>query len=495
VNQIFGDMAVLTGSYFSTRVVALTDTKLLVLPEQEVERLVSENQNVRDQVLRRAVDCLRKIPVIHIKQGEFMRDQVELSTFKSSETVFSGIVDETTALIYVIIGSVEVIEEASNERKVLMANHLLCTEDIERSHCRPCITVRALEPTSVLIIQRSQLDFEVEEADHCRSLTKDDLEDMQMNMPGEVPIVRTTSGGDRRVTLSVPERERMPTKSVGSEWYIRTPKAAVREVEALASKLGWCESFKGDDEDERTKKGSIRIGLQGEVLDHILTDQEVQDHDTETRLAIQVAERERERDGIESRSNSKDSSSRQPEFMVNVGGDAVAELERQEEEDEDGHSSHAAIMVWLGILIDAFPESLIIGILINKSYVEKGNAAAGALPFVIGVFLSNLPESMGSAGSMKAHGMKMSTILLMWLAITVLTAFGAALGALLFPYNPNGDGSSGLIVAGVEGVAAGAMLTMIAQTMMPEAFEQGGDIVGLSCLAGFLSASCVRLLV
>merc|ERR1719401_576726 len=101
---------------------------------------------------------------------------------------------------------------------------------------------------------------------------------------------------------------------------------------------------------------------------------------------------------------------------------------------------------------------------------------------------------MSSSGSMKAHGMRMTTILLMWLTITVLTACGAALGAILFPPSSSKESSTQIIVSAVEGVAAGAMLTMIAQTMMPEAFEQGGDVVGLSTLAGFLTAVAVKLI-
>mmetsp|Transcript_76685 Transcript_76685/g.173453 ORF Transcript_76685/g.173453 Transcript_76685/m.173453 type:complete len:107 (-) Transcript_76685:97-417(-) len=101
---------------------------------------------------------------------------------------------------------------------------------------------------------------------------------------------------------------------------------------------------------------------------------------------------------------------------------------------------------------------------------------------------------MSSSGSMKQHGMRVSTILLMWLTTTVLTAAGASLGAVLFPPGSGGDFWQELAVVSVEGLAAGAMLTMIAQTMMPEAFEQGGDIVGLSCLAGFLCALSVKLI-
>jgi len=157
-------------------------------------------------------------------------------------------------------------------------------------------------------------------------------------------------------------------------------------------------------------------------------------------------------------------------------------------------AKHTAIMVWLGILIDAIPESLVIGILCNKSVAAGTSSASVALPFVISVFLSNLPEAMSSSGSMKSHGMRVSHIMLMWFMTTFITALGALIGAVVFPPDAIANQETEIIVSAVEGVAAGAMLTMIAQTMMPEAFEQGGDVVGLSCLAGFLCAMSVKLI-
>ena len=55
-------------------------------------------------------------------------------------------------------------------------------------------------------------------------------------------------------------------------------------------------------------------------------------------------------------------------------------------------------------------------------------------------------------------------------------------------------GSFELSVKAVEGVAAGAMLTMIAQTMLPEAFEKAGAVVGMATLVGFLAALMVKLI-
>ena len=80
---------------------------------------------------------------------------------------------------------------------------------------------------------------------------------------------------------------------------------------------------------------------------------------------------------------------------------------------------------------------------------------------------------------------------MMWGSLCLITGLGAALGVLLLPSDPHGPGL--IAVAAVEGLAAGAMLTMIAETMLPEAFEQGGAIVGISTLIGFLAALLVKL--
>jgi zinc transporter ZupT len=162
----------------------------------------------------------------------------------------------------------------------------------------------------------------------------------------------------------------------------------------------------------------------------------------------------------------------------------ASDIKLKDTEHGEAHGSQAAFMIWLGILIDGFPESLVIGILVRELSPQP------PLAFVAGVFLANLPESMSSSGSMKAAGLSILRINALWGSIVFVTTIGAALGAVLF----DGGSSNVNLVAAVEGVAAGAMLTMIAQTMMPEAFEQGGDVVGLACLAGFLAALLVKLL-
>ena len=88
--------------------------------------------------------------------------------------------------------------------------------------------------------------------------------------------------------------------------------------------------------------------------------------------------------------------------------------------------------------------------------------------------------------------MKLVKIYIMWGSIVLLTGIGAFIGATMFPVEPTG--SLLFFVIAIEGLAAGAMLTMIAETMLPEAFEQGGSVIGLSTLAGFLSALVIKIL-
>lgn len=115
-----------------------------------------------------------------------------------------------------------------------------------------------------------------------------------------------------------------------------------------------------------------------------------------------------------------------------------------------------------------------------------------SLAFIVGVFLANLPEAMSSAATMHKGGMSTLRIFWMWFALCVLTAAGAAIGIIILPANPTGTDL--YIMFAIEGLAGGAMLTMIAQTMLPEAFEQGGGpIVGLSTLGGFLAALMVKM--
>lgn len=140
-----------------------------------------------------------------------------------------------------------------------------------------------------------------------------------------------------------------------------------------------------------------------------------------------------------------------------------------------GEEHHGApFAIWLGILLDGIPESFVIGASTIHSTLS--------LSLLAGLFLSNYPEALSSSLGMKKQGKKFGRIVMMWLSLTLITGIGAYLGREFFQSAPE------WLFALIEGSAAGAMLTMISQTMLPEAYRKGGVITGLSTLAGFLAA-------
>lgn len=134
----------------------------------------------------------------------------------------------------------------------------------------------------------------------------------------------------------------------------------------------------------------------------------------------------------------------------------------------------APLGIWLGLFLDSIPEALVIGASVAK--------AGLGFSLLAGLFFSNYPEALSSSVGMREQGMKRSTIFLMWTVLMLSTGLFSALGSIYFAE------VSGSVFAFTEGIAAGAMLTMIAQTMIPEAYLKGGEIVGFSSLLGFLAA-------
>lgn len=136
--------------------------------------------------------------------------------------------------------------------------------------------------------------------------------------------------------------------------------------------------------------------------------------------------------------------------------------------------------IFIGTLLDNVPESIILGM---------GLALGGAinLAFLVAVFVSNLPEGVAGSLNLEASGTSRRKIFGMWLALVAVSAACAGLGYALAYLMPGADGRM------AQAFAAGAMLTMLADAMMPEAFEHGGKLVGLFTALGFLSAAVLSV--
>ena len=134
-------------------------------------------------------------------------------------------------------------------------------------------------------------------------------------------------------------------------------------------------------------------------------------------------------------------------------------------------SAPSAILI--GTLIDNIPEALVIGMNVGKNYIGWS--------FLLAVFISNFPEALSSAAGMKQTGTKNKEILSLWSGVVLLSGV-CALGG----YSLQNQASEFFLVL-VHSMAGGAILSMLASTMMPEAYELGGSTVAFSTISGFLS--------
>ena len=130
-------------------------------------------------------------------------------------------------------------------------------------------------------------------------------------------------------------------------------------------------------------------------------------------------------------------------------------------------------------MLDGILESMVIGLTIFQ-----GGAVGAA--YLTAVFISNLPESISSTSGLVTGGWKKSRIL--WIAIAVISGLASLAGYGLFQQSSPGT------VAFVLAFAAGAILTMLADTMFPEAYQHGGKLVGVVTTLGFAVAFTIHLL-
>ncbi|WP_337062032.1 ZIP family metal transporter [Kineococcus sp. G2] len=152
--------------------------------------------------------------------------------------------------------------------------------------------------------------------------------------------------------------------------------------------------------------------------------------------------------------------------------------DQQPSESQQGGSGAA---IAIGALLDGIPESVVLGVgLLGGGGVSTAVVAA--------VFISNVPEGLSSVAGMKKAGRGAGYVFGVWGGIALVSALAAALGYLAL------GSASPQLIAGITALASGAILTMIADTMIPEAFERTHVLTGLITTLGFLVAFTISRL-
>jgi zinc transporter, ZIP family len=142
----------------------------------------------------------------------------------------------------------------------------------------------------------------------------------------------------------------------------------------------------------------------------------------------------------------------------------------------DGDDSGPALA--LGAFLDGIPEQTVLGI----------GLAAGegvSVGLLVAIFVSNLPEAIGSATAMRAAGTRPATIRRLWLLVALVCVAATVVGYGV------ADNVSRNVNAAIDGFAAGALLVMLIDSMIPEAVRKGGDVSGLVTVLGFAVAAAL----
>lgn len=167
-------------------------------------------------------------------------------------------------------------------------------------------------------------------------------------------------------------------------------------------------------------------------------------------------------------------------IVFTLGDLTISKLGYQNRKDVGGKANEAPpFAIVLGTFLDGVPESAVLGLTI----LQTGEVGVAML---VAVFISNLPESIAASSSLRASGWSGKQVMMLWSAIAFVCACSAALGYVLL------DGAAPSVLAFTLAFAGGAILSMLATSMMPEAYEHARRWAGISTVFGFGVAFAVN---
>jgi zinc transporter, ZIP family len=164
----------------------------------------------------------------------------------------------------------------------------------------------------------------------------------------------------------------------------------------------------------------------------------------------------------------------------NTSAQGIRDIQVRKRKRSHGHNagggkSASGLALLVGSVMDNIPENMALGI----SLVTGG---AVNIVLIAAIFISNFPEGLASTEGMKSNGRSKKYILVLWSIAVIIGTISTAIGfAVLSKASP-------FVISVAISFAAGAILVMLAESMIPEAFEEGGSKIGLAAMAGFAVA-------
>jgi ZIP family zinc transporter len=161
--------------------------------------------------------------------------------------------------------------------------------------------------------------------------------------------------------------------------------------------------------------------------------------------------------------------------VINPSVATIRNRKRSHGENAGGGKSASGLSLLVGSVMDNIPENMALGI----SLVTGGGVN---VVLITAIFISNFPEGLASTEGMKANGRDKKYILTLWSLAVIIGTISTAIGFTVL------SKASPFVISVAISFAAGAILVMLAESMIPEAFEEGGSRIGLAAMAGFAIA-------
>ncbi len=167
--------------------------------------------------------------------------------------------------------------------------------------------------------------------------------------------------------------------------------------------------------------------------------------------------------------------------VFTLGDVMIGRFERRRQGDAmPAAGENSGLPILLGALLDGVPETAVLGLTV----LQTGEVGVAML---VAVFLSNLPEGVAATSTLIEGGWTKMSVLRIWVAVVLVSALAAGAGYALL------DGASSGIIALVYAFSGGAVLTMLATSMIPEAYEKAGRAVGFVTVLGFILAYGIHI--